>query len=406
MNYQYTAKAASGGASSGTIEAHSESEARQQLRQQGLFPLSMNTERQVAVPRSSSRKYFGRRVSKNDLLMLTSQLAIMCRSGIDLAEALKNAAKQCANPTLKKALDEAYSDVSDGKAVSVALNKHPHIFGNAYVASIAAGEASGCVPDVLTRLGEMLRNEIRLRSTLRSVLSYPIVLILVASMVLSALIFFVLPQFSKVFESMETPAPPFTQFLLDTSLFIREHSVWLGVLLAGTVFALFRLLYSETARRYWDDVLLNTVLIRDATRALLTGRTFCLLGTMLESGVPLLEAIQLCRSSVKNTLYRELFDMLEHDVLNGRGMGHALASTKIIPPGAAQMVLTAEQSGKLAQVMQTVGEFYEEDGERRVRESAKLLEPAIIVMMGFVVAVVVMSVMLPLLDFSTLSSQH
>ena len=130
------------------------------------------------------------------------------------------------------------------------------------------------------------------------------------------------------------------------------------------------------------------------------------MGTMLESGIPLLEAIRLCGSSFKNRLYRELFVRLETEVVNGAGIGDTLAAAAFVPSGVAQMVATAEQTGQLGSVMETVGEFYEEDGERRLRQLITVLEPAIIVAMGGVVACVVLSVVLPLLDVSQMAGQR
>jgi type II secretory pathway component PulF len=149
--------------------------------------------------------------------------------------------------------------------------------------------------------------------------------------------------------------------------------------------------------------MLNWPVVRKAMRPLLVGRTFRLVGTILQSGVPLVEAMRLGRESVRSSQYRHLFNALEQDVLNGKGIGGLLSATPFVPAGAAQMIQTAERTGKLGEVMQLVGEFYEDDGERQVRSLAKMLEPAIIVGMGVVVAFVVISVMLPLLDVSTMS---
>jgi type II secretory pathway component PulF len=257
---------------------------------------------------------------------------------------------------------------------------------------------------VFERLSELLQNEIRLRSTIITALSYPMLIGAVASVVLTALVFFVLPQFAQVFRSMGTPAPPMTRMLLDSAQFLRENILLLGVLLVSGGFGLFQLASTDAARRYRDGKLLNGLLIREATRPLLMGRTFRLMGSMLQSGVPLLEVIQLCRSSVKNVHFHKLFDLLEFDVLNGRGIAGGLNACEFVPPGAAEMVTTAEKTGNLGSIMETVGEFYEEEGQRQVTTIAGYLEPIIIVGLGVVVAFVVLSIMLPLLDFSSAGS--
>ena len=404
MQFTYTAKSGSGASVNGTIDAASAVDAKRLLRSQGMYPLACE---EAAPGRRAglSAKFGGAlKVPRTELMMVTSQLAIMTQSGVDLADAFKNVAEQCRHQAFKKLLEDVLNSVSGGQSVSRALGQHANVFGPAYVAAIAAGEASGSLTEVLKRLAELLRNEIRLKSALWSIMAYPMVLLLVASVVVSALFLFVLPQFSKVFQDLGSTPPPMTQFLLETSLVVRSHFVWLAIGGGVGLVTLVRLCKTEAARVQFAKFLISAPLVKRATQALLTGRIFRLLGTMLETGVPLLEGIRLCHKSVNNILYQRLFLKLEQDVINGEGIGTGLAMSSIIPPSAAQMVRTAEKSGRLGAVMASVGEFYEEDGERQLRQTVKLLEPLIIVMMGVVVAAVVLSIMLPLLDVSTASS--
>ncbi|MEX0726538.1 MAG: type II secretion system F family protein [Planctomycetaceae bacterium] len=407
MHFQYQAKNNKGKLLAGVIEADTLAEARRELRSQGMFVLQVadDTRKALSFDLKRWKKSFTpkRRVSKTDLLLFTTQLSVMCRAGIDLAEALQNVSQQCPNKALKLTLEEVYQDVADGKAISDAMGRHIDVFGEAYVSTVSAGESSGTLQNGFARLSEMLRNEIRLRSTIRSILSYPAVLIGVATLVVFSLVFFVLPQFAKVFADMGKPAPPLTQFILDFGQGFRNHFVLISGGTAVFLGALYKFWFSRNALSYFDRFLLNGPVIRNATRSLYTGRAFSLLGTMLKSDIPLLEALRLSRSSVKNHLYKNLFNRLEEDVLNGKGLGKALSEVDFIPPGASQMVITAERTGKLGDVMMTIGEFYEEEGEQRIRQLAKILEPLIILIMGAVVAVVMLSIMIPLLDVSTAS---
>lgn len=404
MEFQYQAKSNSGQATSGVIEAGSLDDARRALRDQGLFVLDIAHAKAGQLAKSISKAAAYGKIKKSDLLVFTTQLTIMCQSGIDLAEALQSTATHCKNPVLKKAVEDVFVDVSDGQTVSSAMSKHTHVFGHAYIASIAAGEASGTLVAILQRLAELLKNEIRLRNTIRSVLSYPLVLLSVATLVVFALIFFVLPQFAIVFRDLGKTPPVMTQMILGLGTAIRSNSLYLGIGGAVAIVFGYRFTKSVYARKLFDGLVLNGPMIQKATRPLFTGRTFRLLGTMLLSGIPLLEAVRLCRSSVKNLLFRNMFDALEQDILNGRGVGEALAQFEFIPPGASQLVTTAEQTGNLGDVSHSIGEFYEESGEENIRQLSKLLEPAIIVVMGGLVAVVMLSIMLPLLDVSTISS--
>lgn len=401
MKFSFTAKSRTGVTETGILVADTLVDAQSRLREQGLFPLSIDvsSKRSVAQPIRLPLSFSG--VSKSDVLMLTSQLSIMCQAGIDVAEALGTIAERCPNPALTEILREIHGDVSAGLAVSEALQKHSKVFGSAYVASIAAGESSGTLNDVLHRLAELLKHEIQLKSTIQSMLAYPIVLSGVAGLVIAALVFFVLPQFAEVFADLGTEPPLHTQLLLQSGAFLRSHFLALfcgaGVLLAVS----WRYLTTEKAARFWDGAILNFRLTRSATQALITGRTFRLLGAMLQSGIPLLEGLQLCRASVRNRVFRDLFDSMADSVVNGGTLGAVLDKSNVVPDGAAQMVGAAELSGHLGDVVTTIGKFYEDEGEQKIRGLAKLLEPLVIVVMGTVVGFVVMAVMLPLLDVST-----
>jgi type II secretory pathway component PulF len=403
MQFSYTARSGTGTSATGVIDATSVAEARQMLRAEGLYPLSVTGAKLPGLTVQKTRKPRKKKVRPTDLLMLTSQLSIMSKSGVDLADALKGIAQECPNLKLKQTLQNIYDDVAAGQTVSAALEKHKTLFGSTYIAGIRAGEASGRLPEVLDRLTSLQRYEIRLRNTIKSILTYPIILTCVALLVSSALILFVLPQFATVFEDLERSVPPTTQFLLDISVFVRTHLTLLIPSLLVGIFLIYRMLRTERYRMLMDRFLMQARGIGPAMQGLTTGRVFTLLGTMLESGIPLLDALKLCRTSVRNQLFQKLFDQLEDDVMNGKGIGLSLGTASFVPGGAAQMIATAERSGELGSVMQTVGEFYEEEGERQIREAVKFLEPAIILVMGVFVSFIVISVMLPMLDVSTMA---
>lgn len=355
-----------------------------------------------AKPETDRRSALRSRITRSDVLMVTSQLAVMCQTGLDLAEAIRVASTACRHPGMRRILTAVYDDISAGVKPSHALEKHGgRELGAAYVASIAAAEASGTVTEVLQRLAEMLRNEIRMRNGIMAAISYPAILLGVAFIVVNALVFFVLPQFSKVFEQMGRPAPPLTRLLLDGSTLIRSYWVLIVLIAAVVIVGATQLWRMPAARRYIDWFVLHAVLLRSATRSLYAGRVFRLVGTLLQSGVPLLDAVRLCRGSVRNALFRQFFDRIESDVMTGKGLAGAVAEADFVPAGASQMLATAERTGKLGYVLGLIGEHFEDEGEQRLRQIVRLAEPAVIVFLGGVVAMVVLAVILPLLDIST-----
>lgn len=343
------------------------------------------------------------RVGKRDLFLMTTQLAIMARAGLDLATALESAARQCRKPVLQDALRQVHTEVSGGVAVSEALRRHVHVFGDTYVASVAAGEASGRLPEVLDQLAQLQRSELRLQSTVRTLLGYPSLLSAVCLIVVSVLVLFVLPNFATIFDDFETPLPVITQILLSLAGEMRSR-FWLWTpMAAAALAATVAWARSEHGRRCRDRFVVQFGPVRTVARALLIGRTFRLLATMLESGVPLVDSLRLVGSSVGNSLVRETFAAVQQDVLNGRGMAGSLLAADVVPDAAGEMIAMAERTGSLGTVSRLIGEYLEEEGEMRLRALAGMLEPAIVIVMGAVVALVVLSVMLPMFDLVTLA---
>jgi type II secretory pathway component PulF len=403
MIFTYTAKSNSGDIRTGQIDAADVDEVKRALREQSLFAIDV----QKKVSEGGWTMFSGRKntsaLRKRDLLTMTTQLAIMTKSGVDLASAFESLAQQSSNERVRQVLTQVHEAVTGGKSVSDAMRAQSDVFGDAYVASVAAGEAAGRLPDVLGRLADLQRTELRNRATIRTLLAYPILLSSVSTIVVAGLVCFVLPKFENIFSQFDVPLPAITQVVVALSQVLRQY-FWAWVPLVVLAFVgLIASRRTEGGRRWWDRAFLNTIIIRDITRAFYIGRTFRLLGLMIESGVPLLEGIQLTRNAIRNSMYRDLFNELEDAILNGRGLASSLIKAGFVPPVAAEMVLTAERTGTLGMVTELMGAHYEEEGETKLREIATMLEPTIIVAMGVVVATIVLAVMLPMFDIANLA---
>ncbi len=341
------------------------------------------------------------RVKLTDLANLTSQLAIMLQSGVDVATALQSLARQTKQPAQRELLTSIYEDVLAGNSFSVALQPHTSVFGASYVATVAAGEAAGRMAEVLAQLAQLQRGEVRLRNSIRTLLAYPVLLLSAASLVIAALTLGVLPRFAEIFAQFDTPLPVLTRILLAVAAELRGR-FWFWLPLFGTVIGSgIMFLRSATGKQLLDAFMLRAVLVRSVTRNLLTSRMCRLLGLMLNSGVPLLNSLQIVRSSIKNYLYTQLLDRLIDNVMNGQGLGNTLAESEFIPPSAAEMLTTAERTGSLGTVTELLGAHYQEEAERKLRDIVTVLEPLITIGMGVIVAIVVLAVMLPVFDMAT-----
>ena len=254
MQYSYTARTIDGETTAGTLVAEAPEAARAQLREKNLYALSL---RPTTSGGSTKARGFSRRrgkTSQRDVLDMTTQLAIMTRAGMDLAGALESLAVQSRNPHLKSTLEEIHNDVSAGNAVSEALKKHVETFGEAYIASIAAGEAAGQLPEVLAQLAQLIRSDLRNRSTVRSLMAYPIILSSISTLMIMGLVGFVLPEFAQVFKDANVELPMLTKILMGVSGAVREH-LWLwagGVILLGAAMVIYR--KSDLGRRHWTSL--------------------------------------------------------------------------------------------------------------------------------------------------------
>ncbi len=343
------------------------------------------------------------RIPKRELLALTSQLSIMTRAGLDVASAFEALAKQARRPATKAVLAAVHEDIVGGNKVSTALKKHAHVFGSTYAATIAAGESSGKLPDVLKQLVHLQRQEIKMRSKLWTMLAYPAVLGVVTSIVMTALILFVLPEFGKIFAEHNVPLPLHSAVMMAVAAFLRRWIVVVALIVVVTIGLLIGSRFTESGRRHWDAILLNLKLLRNVTRPLLAGRMCRLFSVMLSAGVPMLETLRLIRSAMRNSLYQEMLVAVEHNVMNGRGVGEVISQATFIPPAVADTIVTAERTGSLGAVTGMIGDHFEEEGEEKLRETIAVIEPLLIVCMGIVVGVVVLSVVLPMIELSTVA---
>ncbi len=358
------------------------------------------------MPSGSSTAKAGRSgaINKLEVAEVTAQLAIMTRSGVDLASAVSSLADQCQRPALAIVLVEVRESVLSGSSFSDALKLHPQVFNSTFVATVAAGEASGRMAEVLQQLSSMQKNEIRRGREIRAMLTYPVLLLLVSCSVLTALVLFVLPRFTSIFEQYEMPLPVITQMLLALADELQTRWWLWGPLVVGTLLAISVWRKTQAGRAVLDRFWIRGPLVGEICCGMCIGATCRLLGLMLENGVPLLESLRLTRQAITNTLYKGLLNDLEEAVLNGQGLASTLQQTEVVPVSAKEMLITAENTGKLNEVTGLLGEYYEEEAEAKLRQFVGVLEPAITVVMGGLVAVVVLAVMLPVFNLSTFAS--
>ncbi len=323
---------------------------------------------------------------------------------MEIAEAVGHVASNCHDPRLAESLNSIHLAVSSGSTFSHAVASHGGMFPPALPAMLAAAEATGDVPKTLGNVCERMRGEIEMRASIVGAMIYPVILIAAATVVMTALVLGVLPQFGRVFDSMGKPVPASTQFLLDVGEFGRAYWMYLFPAAGGLLAAGITLRKHPIIQRPLGRLQLYAPMVRDAYRPLRAGRIFRTVASMVRGGVPLLQAVRLTRNTVTNQSWNELLGRVEANLIDGLSASEALASADFLPSEAAQMMVTGERTGRVPDVLEDIGRFYEQEGGRRIKRLVVALEPMIILVMGVIVAAIVMSVMLPLLDISTIQS--
>ena len=350
---------------------------------------------------ANSPSFSLRPVTRGRVLLTLNQLAVMSQNGIEIADAIENVAHNCRDPRLADSLGRIHEAVNSGQSLSHATGIHGVFFPTTLAPMLAAAEASGDVPQTLARVCHRMRGELQMRGTIVGAMIYPAILVGASSIVMCALVLGVLPQFSKVFTSMGKPIPIYTQVLLSFGDFCREY--WMALLPAvlGSLVTMVMLRNHSLVQRPFRRFLMYGPFIRDAYRPLQAGRVLRTLASMVQGGVPLLQAVQLSQQTTGDTYWRSLLERVEEKLIDGLTASSAMEGVDFLPPETAQLMSTAERTGRVAEVLEDIGAFYEEEAERRIKRLVVALEPAIIVVMGVIVAAIVMSVMLPLLDVST-----
>lgn len=347
------------------------------------------------------RRLTGRAVSQKLLLIVTSQLAVMLASGCDLCAGLDALSRQQAHPRLKQILSELHEGVKQGQAFSQALAKHPDVFSTLYVTMIRAGESSGLLRHMLTALQVMIRNQIRIVSSIRGALMYPVILICVAITAITVMTTFVLPSFAKVFRESHVPLPAITLFVINASEFIAAHILLLLLGLVVVIVGTIWLMHVPSIRRSVDAWSLKLPLVGKAIQLSICVRSIQTIGMLIKSGLPLADSLALTRDMMTNVHYWEFFDGLRAHIAEGKTLSSDFDRTTLFPAMVTQMISVGEQTGTLAQVCLDIASFHEEELQERIKILTTALEPIIIIFLGIFVGLIAISVILPMFRLNT-----
>ena len=394
MTYQYTVRDPLGRVTSGELEAASPEEAGQVLRRDGLEVIRLEK-------REQKFELFSRRVGVNEIICLAQQLSIMADTGVPLTTALESMMEQEANPTLRKLLGALKNDLEAGESFSVALEKHPQYFDRAFVAMVRASEQTGTLGPMLEQAGTYLRKDLENRGKLRGAMIYPGVMLAFAVVVTVGLLVYVFPQFAPLFKQKKIELPITTVVLMGLSHALREFWwMWLvGVGAAAGAFWWWR--KTPDGARVLDTWKINAPVMGVLARKASLGRSIRTLGAMLQSDVPMLDALSLSAEVSNNHHYEQSWKRVADEVTQGGRIRKALAGDPLFPPTLLQMIGSGEETGRLGEVLAKVSDYYEREVDSALKAVTSMLEPIMVVTMGGVVGCIAYSLLIPIFQLSS-----
>lgn len=369
------------------------------LRRDGVI-LTQALEEAEAKKKKSREVDFGRyfrRVSAVDIAMATRQLATLLKSGVPLVESMSALIDQLENPELKAALTQTRDKVNEGSSLADALKMHPTIFQTLFVNMVAAGEASGTLETVLARLADFLESQSKLKNKVASALAYPIFMALMSMVTVGIMMVVVVPKVTSIFEDFSQALPWYTRLLIFTSDFVVGYWWLIIAAIGGAYYGWRRWVNTKEGRLKWDRWVLTMPLFGKLLLMVAVSRFSRTLSTLLASGVPLLQAMEITRNVLGNVELMRVVEEAANSIREGESIAAPLKRSGRFPPIVTHMIAIGERTGQLEEMLENVAHAYDSQVETRVQMMTSLLEPAMIVVMGGISGGIAFSVLMPLM---------
>jgi len=397
--YKYEVKDGAGKVTIGTTSANTLSEAGQQLRDKGLFVVSL-----APVDEKQTKRGFNLEFSLGpglkDVHSFTVQLAVMIRAGISIRAAIEGIADQAENPKFKKMLQQMKRDVESGKQFSEALARFPKTFSSLYINMVKASELSGGFSTMLNRIAEYLAQQIETASMVRGAMIYPGIIGTLAISTTIFLLKFVVPRFLVIFKGKEKALPAPTILLIHISNFLNDYW-WLCLLMVGLgIWGWIMMLRTRGGRIWWDKTKLMIPVFKKMFRALYITRGMHTMGQLINAGVPMLDTLAITADISGNALYRSMWRAVHTAVKQGKKISAPLQASPLLPRAVVQMISAGEESGKLGEVLDEVSSYYGKELKSVIKTCTAMIEPIMIILMGGVVGFIAMSIILPIFKLS------
>jgi type IV pilus assembly protein PilC len=399
-SFMYVARETSSGREiRSSVEAGTEQAAIAALLNRNLLVVSI----QEKVGKKG--KTSGGKVALADLVIFTRQLATMIDAGLAMVQSLQGLAEQTTNKVMRDVIKDVCARVESGDSFSEALQKHPKAFNRLYVAMVSAGEKGGLLAEILSRLATYLENTARLRKKVKSALMYPSVVSVVAVLITTFLLVKVVPVFGDVYSGFGAKLPAPTQFLIDISNFLKSYFLYFIVAGGGTVWGWFYFIKTPAGREFWDARRIKLPIFGAIAHKICLARFTRTLASLIRSGVPILEVLQIVSQTVGNVVMEKAIRVAASDIERGQSISSALSRHPVFPSMVIRMITAGEQTGKIDNMLERVSDFLDEEIETVLSGLTAMIEPILIVFLGVVIGGMVICMFLPIFKLGELVSK-
>ncbi len=397
--YSYKGIDRNGAETKGSVNAENINLAKSKARALGV--MLTDIKEQKSEPKAQKNITFGAAVSINDLSLMTRQLATLIKARIQIVESFNALIEQCENPRLKVILSEVRQKVNEGSSLAKAMSDYPKVFDTIYVNMVDAGESSGTLDIVLLRLAEFTESQVKLRNKVRGAMMYPIIMLCVGATVMSIILVLVIPKITKIFVTLKKELPLPTQICIWLSEFIKNY--WWAIILGifAGIYLLKKYIATKKGRSVYDSIVLKIPVVGGLVTMVNVSRFCSTLGTLLNSGVPILMAMNIVKNLISNVHMQKAIEKSRTNVSEGSSLAGPLAESKLFPVMVTHMISLGEKSGELEPMLNIIAENYEDQVESKLNGLTSILEPIMMVGMGGAVAFIVMSVVVPMMELNS-----
>ncbi|ADU96958.1 type II secretion system F family protein [Thermovibrio ammonificans] len=385
----------------GSVEAENPELAKEILFARGVVVVEKLSEDKSILSQNISLSFL-ERVTIKDLLIFTRQLHAMIHAGIPLVQALRIIKEQLPNRRLRQIVEEIASFIEEGGKFSTAISRYRDIFGDLYISMVRAAEEAGTLEETLKRLADYLEKVEKLRGKVKSALFYPVFVFIVAMLIVTGILVFVIPTFEQLYADMGGELPALTQMVIKVSNWVRDYAGWIVLFIVVFIIGFVQLRRLEKFRYLTDLLLLKLPIFGELVLKSSIASFARTLASMIASGINILNALSISAETANNEVIRKAIEDVRSQVEKGVSLSQALAKHSIFPPMLVNMVAIGEQAGNLDEMLSKVADFYEEEVDRTVDGLTSLIEPLMIVFIGSIIGVIIVALYLPIFNIASL----